>query len=142
MGIHATAVRHPFCEGHNIGLDLPLFYPEHLATRSAPSRLNFVADEESPVLVNDSGDLFEVLLGRRDETAHPLDGLGDERGNFPGSGRLNGTFQILRALEIATRIGEPKRTAVTVGIWYMMDIGTRRWIQSPGGMAGETHREL
>src|SRR5262245_9399269 len=74
-GADANTIGHSFGESHDIGLDTPMLNAKHLAAGAAPSGLDLVADEKAAVFPDDTDDLFEILLRRRDKTSDPLYGL-------------------------------------------------------------------
>ena len=84
------AIGHAFGKGHNIGLHAPLLYAEHLAAGAAPTRLNFIGDEQPTVLFQNRDNFLEVFFGRRDVAADALNRLRDKRGDTPLRLRLNG----------------------------------------------------
>ncbi len=67
--------------------------PEVLAG-APPTRLHLVRDEKDAVLVEDLFQRGEETVGRHDETAHPLDGFGDQAGDVPGGGGLDHLAQV------------------------------------------------
>ncbi len=72
---------------------------EHLTARAPPAGLHLVANEQPAVLSDDADDLFEIFLGRHDETAHALNRLGEKRRDAPlRCHRLNRFFGVLGAL--------------------------------------------
>jgi len=65
-------------------------YAEHLAAGAAPTRLNFIGDEQPTVLFQNRNNFLEVFFGRRDVAADALNRLRDKRGDTPLRLRLNG----------------------------------------------------
>ena len=63
------------------GRHAPVLDAEPLAAGASPAGLHFVADEDAAVVAHDLVDDLEIFLGRRDEAADALDGLGDEAGD-------------------------------------------------------------
>ena len=55
---------------------------------------------------------------------------------------MDGRFQVFCALQVTARVGQPERTAVTVGVGDVMDARNRSRGQPPGSVRGQAHREL
>ena len=68
--------------------------PQKCVAGAPPARLHLVGDEQDPVLVEDLFQRGEEPVGRDDEAAHSLDGLGDQAGDVPGGGRLDDLAQV------------------------------------------------
>ena len=80
------AVAEAFGAGDDVGRDALLLDAEPLAAGAAPAGLHFIADEDAAVVAHDLVDDLEIFLGRRDESADALDGLGDEAGDAAAGG--------------------------------------------------------
>src|SRR6516225_8651540 len=100
-----AAVGQAFGGCHDIGRHTPLLDAEPLTTGAAPTGLHFVTDEQATVIANNPLDDREVFLGRGDEPANPLDGLGDKTGDAPAGSAADQFFHVLSALHLARGVG-------------------------------------
>ncbi len=75
------------------------------------------------VLAHDGQYHLEVLFGRGDEPAHPLDGLGHEGGDLAVGGGLDEFLHIARAAHVTRGVGEPQAAAIAVGVVGVSHIG-------------------
>ena len=123
------------------GRHAPLLDAEPLAAGAAPAGLHFVADEDAAVIAHDLVDDLEIFLGRRDEAADALNGLGDEAGDPAAGGGADQFLHVLRAAHFAIGIGQAEGTAVAVGVVRVHDAGLRADRQAPGALPGERHRQ-
>src|SRR5258708_30859347 len=70
-----NAVGHAFGGRNNVGRDFPLLDAEPALAGASPTGLYFVGDKQAAVVFNDLEYDFQILLGRRDESAYSLDRL-------------------------------------------------------------------
>src|SRR5262249_24312559 len=130
-----------FVLGHDPGLHAVLLAAPPLAAGAAEAGLHLVADEHAAILAHDPDGDLEVLLGRRDEPAHALDGLGEEARDLAGRGRADQLVDVLGALHLAARIGESARTAVAVGRERVLDAGDLGRHRAPRRLRAERLRQ-
>src|SRR4029078_6624705 len=102
---------------------------------AAPARLHFIADKEAAVLPDDRYGFLEILLGRRDKTAHSHNWFGHEPGDFSRCRCLDKLLQVLCAGDLAFGICQLQRAAVAVRRDRMHISGYLRRKNLPWGMA-------
>ena len=112
---HGHTVGHAFGAGDDVGLDFPVLDAEPLLAGASEARLDFVRDEQAPVLLDDVEHDLKVFLGRGDETARALDRLGEKGGDRARGGRPDHLLHVIRALDTAAGISHPQGTPVAVG---------------------------
>src|SRR4030095_16634896 len=95
-------------------LNVPVLYPKHPIASAAPARLHFIADKEAAVLPDDRYGFPEILLGRRDKTAHSHNWLGHEPGDFSRCRCLDKLLQVLCAGDLAFGICQLQRAAIVL----------------------------
>ena len=112
---------------------------EPVAAPPAPAGLDFIANEDAAMGADDPLDDLEIFLGRRDETAHALEGFGDESATLPQVELPTGSAGILRAYHFARGIGEAERATIAIRIMRVHDAGLRQ-AEPSRALAGTRHR--
>ena len=90
--------------------------PNHFPPMPAPPGLHLVADEQAAEFLDDAVNDLEIFLRRRDETADALNRFGDECSDASGGGRADHFFDVARTANIAARIFQAERAAVTIRV--------------------------
>ncbi len=106
---------------------------------ATPAGLDFIADEDAAVIADDLLNDLEILLRRRDVSAHTLDGLRDETGDAAAGGGADEILHVLRASDFATGISQTERTTIAVRV-DRMDHARLRGPELPGSLTGDGHR--
>src|SRR5262249_44987962 len=108
------AVGHAFREGHDLGLNIPVLDAAPAISRSSPTGLHFIADEDAAVAADDVGYNFEIILRWGNESADSHNRLSYERRDLPGGRSLDQLFDVSRAFHSARLRLQVERAAVTI----------------------------
>src|ERR1041385_2281874 len=80
---HRSAVRESFCGGNDVRRHFPLLNSKPAFAGTSPAGLHFVGDKQAAIILYDLENDLEILLWRRNESAHALNWFGQERRNLP-----------------------------------------------------------
>ena len=113
---------------------------EPFIARATPSRLNFIRNEQAPVVFRYLVNAFEIVLRRDDKTADAEDRLRHERRDLPSGCRANQLFHVVRTRKAAIVGCRVERTPITIRRVSMNKSGHLRSDRLPLRMADTRKR--